>query len=148
MNAKTKKLIHNLVSQKHSREYITAAAWTARDNNTSMTEITTEIAAAENAALRAENAEMKERIERLRDVTDTYSAAATTLRAERDNLARLLEEGAGLMDELQAERDELREALTLITEIHPTRNTHADYVTAVNEIARAVLAKYQGKEEQ
>ena len=39
MNTKTETLIKRLVAERYSPEYIQAAAWSTRDNNTSMTDI-------------------------------------------------------------------------------------------------------------
>jgi hypothetical protein len=42
---------------------------------------------------------------------------------------------------LRARVAELEEAMELILEVHPTRNSKEDYVSAVREIAFAVLEK-------
>ena len=74
MDTKTKETIKKLFESNHSREYIIAAAWGMRDNNTSMADILDEINSAELAALRAENAELREALEaiteRAEDVSD------------------------------------------------------------------------------
>lgn len=77
-------------------------------------------------------------------MTDAQIEAATEARLRADK--KLLEDGvremANMIDDLRARNTELRELLTVVTQIHyPDRRT----LREVRELARAALAKAEGK---
>ncbi len=59
---------------------------------------------------------------------------------EKNNTtAGKLAEVLAIADQQAEQIRKLTYALTLITEVHPTKNSHEDYVQAVLEIARTAL---------